>query len=164
MLLLATALWAPAAHAWIYPEHRDISDAALRDLDAERQTKLRDLWALARTGHGRFQLVAGREIGVTFFGYVGGDDRFLALTPTDSGLVAVPIALRSIEIDAPILEYRPFREFTSRQTFTLQLQLGVGVSIPEKVRVLIPPEYDVPGLSKSYFGYVRLGFDFRRYL
>ncbi len=48
-LVLASSLASRAA-AWIYPEHRDIANAALNQLPAETRAALDRLWAEARTG------------------------------------------------------------------------------------------------------------------
>ena len=39
------------AHAWIYPEHRDIAVLAVDKLDPERRALFDGLWREARTGH-----------------------------------------------------------------------------------------------------------------
>jgi hypothetical protein len=39
------------AHAWVYPEHRDISVLAVDTLDPARRAQFDELWALARTAH-----------------------------------------------------------------------------------------------------------------
>jgi hypothetical protein len=114
---------------------------------------------------GRWQLVAGREAGVTLFGYVGGEDSFLTSAGTGPGdrPILVPVSVKSLEIDFPILEHRPFRDFATRQAFTFLVQAGLGMSVPTHVDVLLP-DLPAPALNKSYFGYIRLSFDWRRYL
>ena len=42
---------AAPAHAWIYPEHRDIAVLAVEKLDPERRALFDRLWRDARTGH-----------------------------------------------------------------------------------------------------------------
>ena len=39
------------AHAWVYPEHRDIAVLAVDKLDPERKAMFDRLWREARTGH-----------------------------------------------------------------------------------------------------------------
>jgi hypothetical protein len=114
---------------------------------------------------GRWQLVAGREAGVTLFGYVSGQDPFLTFVGNgpDGRAILVPVSVRSLEIDFPLLEHRPFRDFATRQAFTFLLQAGAGISVPTRVDVLVPG-LPAPALKKSYFGYIRLSFDWRRYL
>jgi hypothetical protein len=112
---------------------------------------------------GRMQFCLGREVGATFYGYSGGEDRLFAVEESPGGAVLVPISLRSIDVEAPVLEIRPFRDFSTHQTTSLLFQLGVGADFPTKVTVLPPSEAAKPDLSPSYYGYVKLVFDWRRY-
>ncbi|MDH4069121.1 MAG: hypothetical protein OEV30_01730 [Ignavibacteria bacterium] len=41
----------PGAHAWVYPEHRDIAVLAIQELDPDRRAVLEQLWRTARTGY-----------------------------------------------------------------------------------------------------------------
>ena len=113
---------------------------------------------------GRVQFCLGREVGATFYGYSGGEDAFLALTITDTGTKKlVPVSLRSIDFDIPIVEIRPFRDFSEHQTSALLFQIGAGADVPQKVTVHYPPGTPTPDLKTSYYGYVRVFFDWRRY-
>ena len=112
---------------------------------------------------GRMQFCLGREVGATFYGYSGGEDKLFAVEESPGGAVLVPISLRSIDVEAPVLEIRPFRDFSTHQTTALLLQLGVGADFPTKVTVLPPSEAEKPDLSPSYYGYVKIVFDWRRY-
>jgi hypothetical protein len=113
------------------------------------------------TGLGRLQFVLGREVGATWFGYSGGEDQLLVLS--DAGNL-VPISLRSVELEFPFLELRPLRDFSATQRATLLIQLGWGMDIPTKVTALYPPGATAPNLKTTYFGYLKLAFDWRRYL
>jgi hypothetical protein len=113
------------------------------------------------TGLGRLQFCIGREVGATFFGYSGGEDQFLVAS--DAGGL-VPVSLRSIEMEFPFLELRPLRDFSATQRATLLLQLGWGMDIPTKVTALYPPGAAAPNLKTTYFGYLKVAFDWRRYL
>jgi hypothetical protein len=53
------------------------------------------------TSFGRFQMVAGREIGVTFYGYM--NERDGVVVPVTDYILTV-VALRSIPLNFPILE------------------------------------------------------------
>jgi hypothetical protein len=58
-LLMAVigVLWAAIplpAGAWIYPEHRDITAAALKDLSPSRRAIIDEMWSLARAGDERY--------------------------------------------------------------------------------------------------------------
>jgi hypothetical protein len=64
---------------------------------------------------GRFQFILGREVGVGIFGYGRRTDRFVV--PNDAGgpNPYTLIGLSSIQLDFPLLEYRPFRSFSLDQ-------------------------------------------------
>jgi hypothetical protein len=113
---------------------------------------------------GRVQFVAGREVAVNLFGYVGDKNAFLAVTgqTADGRPVYEPIAVKSIEWDFPVLEIRPFREYGARYTFATFLQLGAGFDTPIQAQSLIPG-VPPPTLKTRYFGYIRIFFDGRRY-
>lgn len=112
---------------------------------------------------GSLQFVAGREVGVDLFGYLGGKDVFLASTSTPGAPPAFePVAFRSIEWDFPILELRPLREYGTRYSFATLLQLGAGFDTPFDAESLVPRQ-PVPPLKTRYFGFLRIFFDGRRY-
>ncbi len=90
-------------------------------------------WA---TPIGRFQFVLGREIGVTFFG-LNGEDRLFVPSATPGGSTLV-VGYKSIFFDLPVLEYRPFRAFSSNQSATLMAQLFTGATIPYSANVVLP--------------------------
>lgn len=113
---------------------------------------------------GRVQFVLGREVGVTFFGYVNGEDLYLAPIPNGDAYDLYPVSVRSIDVDVPILEIRPFREFGHRQTTTLLLQLGVGADIPTSLRVWVDGAYHEVGGDPAWYGYLKVAFDWRSYL
>ncbi len=110
---------------------------------------------------GRFQFVVGREATATFYGYAGGADEFLALTPDLSKVYVV--SLRSIRLEIPVLEYRPFREFATTQATSLSFQFGFGWDFPTKVSVQVPSGVPPPAYRTVPFGFLRLQFDWRRY-
>lgn len=114
---------------------------------------------------GRMQFCLGREFGATFYGYSGGEDKFLAVgtSPEDGTTYLAPVALRSVDFDLPILEIRPFRDFGQNQSSAVFLQIGAGADVPTKVTVLAPSTKPEPDLAPSYYGYLKLQFDWRRY-
>ena len=114
------------------------------------------------TRFGAFQFMAGREVGVTLFGF-GEKDAFLAVFDTPEGRAVEPIAVKSIQWDFPLVEYRPFREYGSRYTFGTFLQLGIGFDRPISAVVVGQPDAPPPALSTRYFGFLRIFFDGRRY-
>jgi hypothetical protein len=116
-------------------------------------------WA---TRFGRFQLVLGREVGVTFYGRGSEDDSLLAPgMPPGSGPRV--IKFESTYYELPILEYRPYRAFDSKQSSELIVQLFGGVDIPHKDSVVYPPGATVVDMDRVYIVGVRLVFDWRRY-
>lgn len=116
-------------------------------------------WA---TRFGRFQLVLGREVGVTFYGIGSDEDNLLAPgVPASSGPRVVKF--ESTYYEFPILEYRPYRAFDSTQTSELIVQLFGGVDVPHNDSVVFPPGAPAADLDRVYIIGVRLVFDWRRY-
>jgi hypothetical protein len=116
-------------------------------------------WA---TRFGRFQLVLGREIGVTFHGLGSREETLLAPgVPPGSGPRVVEF--ESTYVEVPILEYRPYRSFDTTQSSALMLQLVGGVDIPNGGSVVYPPGAPRADLDRVYSVGVRLTFDWRRY-
>ena len=64
---------------------------------------------------GRFQFVLGREVGLSFY-RSRRDDPVLIQTPGVEPINATLVAIRSMQVELPILEYRPFRTFSLNQT------------------------------------------------
>ncbi|HEX8750132.1 MAG TPA: hypothetical protein VF732_03385 [Nitrospira sp.] len=115
-------------------------------------------WA---TAIGRFQFVLGRELGVTFFGLSGKDRVFESgATPGSSAKV---VDYRSIFFDLPVLEYRPFRAFSSNQSATLLVQLFTGVNIPYATSVALPVGAPGVDLKPVWSVGLRLLVDWRYY-
>ncbi len=112
---------------------------------------------------GRFQFVLGREVGVCFYGTIQGPDAFLVPDErSETGNLSL-IRMRSTQLDFPILEYRPFRTFSRRQSASLVLQINAGVDIPGKVTMLEPVDIEPVKLRPIWMFGVRLGFDWRFY-
>jgi hypothetical protein len=114
------------------------------------------------TRFGAFQFMAGREVAVTLFGF-GEKDAFLGVFDTPEGRVLQPIAVKSLQWEFPLVEYRPFREYGSRFTFSTFLQLGFGLDQPLSAVVVGQPNTPSPSLQTRYFGFLRIFFDGRRY-
>jgi len=115
-------------------------------------------WA---TPFGRFQFVLGRELGATFYGY-GLDSRIL-MSPATPGTDARIVEVKSINFDVPILEYRPFRAFDTKQSSAVLAQLFVGADVPQRATVTWPPGAAGVKLDTIYSIGVRLIFDWRHY-
>jgi hypothetical protein len=113
------------------------------------------------TRFGRFQFVLGREIGFTWYGLQGDQD--LIAPPTPEAPNGMLVRFKSLYIDLPILEYRPFRSFSADQSSTLLFQLFAGIDRPFGVRVEEPVGAPAPELrSVKRFG-IRMFFDWRHY-
>ena len=113
---------------------------------------------------GRVQIVLGREVGASFFGYSGGEDQLFVATPGSGGGTLSVISLRSIRWDFPVVEVRPFRGFATTQAAAVLIQVGVAFDKPTKITVQAPSGAPAPDLRTSKSIYVRLAFDWRHYL
>ena len=83
-------------------------------------------WA---TRIGRFQFVLGRELGATFYGY-GLENTTLVPSATPGAEPRV-VDFKSIHFDLPILEYRPYRAFDTKQSSAVLIQLFAGADVPQ---------------------------------
>jgi len=115
------------------------------------------------TGIGRFQFILGREVGASFYGYLGDDDR--VLFPSGEGAQSnyTLIGLRTIKFDFPLLEYNPFRTFSLDQSTDLVVQFYGGLEIPTVVHKLLPADAPEVDLSTVWSIGVRMAFDWRYY-
>jgi hypothetical protein len=110
---------------------------------------------------GRFQFVLGRELGVTLYGLLGHDQ---LLAPSDPpGGLGRAVNFKSVYLDFPILEYRPYRSFSSNQSSTLLFQLFAGMDIPYDASVERPRGAPTPDLGVVWSLGLRLVFDWRYY-
>jgi hypothetical protein len=114
-------------------------------------------WA---TALGRFQIVLGREVGFTFYGLLGSDE-FVAPGDTPGSIHLVGV--RSTAIELPVLELRPYRQYSANQSSALLLQLFTGVDIPRGGQVVSPFGPPNVPLHDVWFVGVRLAFDWRYY-
>jgi len=115
-------------------------------------------WQLGlATPIGRLQFVLGRELGVNFYGF-GGDDRLIVPGP-DSEL----LEYSSTIFDVPVLEYRPYRSFSTNQSSTLLLQLTTGADVPHARKVVEPAGAAVPNVDAIWYVGLRFAFDWRYY-
>lgn len=115
-------------------------------------------WA---TGIGRFQFVLGRELGATFYGY--GFDNTTLMPGAAPGSDARVVDFKSINFDLPILEYRPYRAFDTKQSSAVLVQLFAGADVPQSSTVTWPPGAPGVKLQTVYSIGLRMIFDWRRY-
>jgi hypothetical protein len=113
---------------------------------------------------GRFQFILGREVGVSFFGYGSEEDKMLipisGVPPVQTPIVSV----RSIQLEFPVIEYRPFRTFSMNQSSSMVVQLFGGVDLPTKISVVAPVGSEEPSVRNNWFVGLRVAFDWRYYL
>jgi hypothetical protein len=112
---------------------------------------------------GRFQFVLGREVAVVLFGY-GAEDRVLVPAAGGANGETTMIGMSSIQLEFPLLEYRPFRFFSMDQSSSLSLQLFGAVDLPTRSHVLAPEAAQDPELQPLWQIGARLSFDWRHYL
>jgi hypothetical protein len=115
-------------------------------------------WA---TRIGRFQFVLGRELGATFYGY-GFENTTVAPGATPGADPRV-VDFKSIYFDLPILEYRPYRAFDTKQSSAVLIQLFAGADVPQSTTVTWPPGAPGVKLDTIYSIGLRMIFDWRRY-
>jgi hypothetical protein len=115
-------------------------------------------WA---TSIGRFQFVLGRELGATFYGY--GLENTMAVPGATPGAEPRVVDFKSIHFDLPVLEYRPYRAFDTKQSSAVLFQLFVGADVPQSSNVTWPPGAPGVSLETMYTVGLRVIFDWRRY-
>ena len=115
-------------------------------------------WA---TGIGRFQFVLGRELGATFYGRQGQDTLLAPGAPPASAPLLV--GYKSIFLDFPLLEYRPYRAFDVSQASAVLVQLFYGLDIPSGGGVILPGGMAPVSLHRESSIGLRVVFDWRRY-
>jgi hypothetical protein len=113
------------------------------------------------TRFGRFQFVLGRELGITFYGLITNDS--LVVPATAAGGLPTVVDFKSTYYELPIVEYRPYRAFDSRQSSAVIVQLYAGADVPRGVHVVSPIGAPAPSLKTVYSLGLRLILDWRHY-
>ncbi len=103
----------------------------------------------------------GRELGATFYGY--GFENTMVVPGATPGAEPRVVDFKSIHFDLPILEYRPYRAFDTRQSSAVLIQLFVGADVPQSSKVTWPPGAPAAKLETIYSIGLRMIFDWRRY-
>jgi hypothetical protein len=112
---------------------------------------------------GYFQFVLGREVGLSF--YHNSSEHPIAIpTPGVPPANATLVALSSLQVDFPILEWRLFRTFSLTQSSALKIQPYVGFDTPTKTSAVSPVGAPTPHLHTIVSGGMRLVFDWRHYV
>lgn len=112
---------------------------------------------------GRLQFVLGREVGLHFYGYSSNPLRIrMSNTSVSNKTISDAVELRSIQVEAPVLEWRPFRVFSIDQSTTMVVQFYVTSEIPLYWRSTSTPaiSYQLPSI---WGGGIRATFDWRYY-
>ena len=112
---------------------------------------------------GRFQVVLGREVGISFY-HNGSDNPLVIPMPNLPPSSATRLTLNSMQFEFPILEWRLFRRFSLNQSSGLMIQPYVGFDKPTGSSVVSPPGAPSPQLHTITTGGVRVVFDWRHYL
>jgi hypothetical protein len=115
-------------------------------------------WA---TPIGRFQFVLGRELGVTFYGHLGQDE--LIAPSTQPGSQGRIVRFKSTSFELPILEYRPYRAFSTNQSSSVMVQLFAGADVPHGTATVLPSGAPAPAMRTVWFVGMRMMFDWRYY-
>jgi hypothetical protein len=107
--------------------------------------------------------VLGREVGLSFY-HNGADHPIPIPTPGVPPVNATLVALNSLQVDFPILEWRLFRTFSLNQSSGLMIQPYVGFDEPTKTSVVSPTGAPTPHLNTIVSAGIRLVFDWRHYV
>ena len=115
-------------------------------------------WA---TPIGRFQIVVGRELGIVMYGRSQHDQ--LIVPRSDPGGQARIVDFRTISYDIPLVEYRPYRAFSSNQSSSVVFQLFTSADVPRSASTVFPTGAPTPDLRTVWSIGLRLVFDWRYY-
>ena len=111
------------------------------------------------TSFGRFQFILGREVGVSLYG--GGTNQDAIIVPT--GDITNFLTYKSVQLDFPVLEYRPFRTFSLDQSSSLCFKLSFGVDLPYDEEIILPEGGVLPELKAVWNIGLTMEFDWRYY-
>lgn len=120
---------------------------------------------------GRFQFVLGREACISFYGSGRGPDPYIVTIREGDALGSALdeqgyFSMYTTRLEFPVVEYRPFRTYSTRQTGSLKFQLLAGFDIPgERTTIFVPDDYTggLPETQTVWFAGIRLVFDYRYY-
>jgi hypothetical protein len=104
--------------------------------------------------------MAGREIGITLWGYTGHVNQFIQ-TPTANPDTWRLVEYKSIELDFPVFEYIPPRVFATTLSLAAEFQLGFNVEFPQGGAYVADGQPF--GLGPSWNVYLRFRLDARKY-
>ena len=116
---------------------------------------------------GTFQLIAGREIQATLFGYLG--DTLVPLyiaaigTAADGTTQFGVVLEKSVAIDFPVIDWTPFRETATQLAFAGHMQLGFGIELPLHTEVLFPANAPAVSPPVVWSVFLRLPIEIRHF-
>jgi len=117
---------------------------------------------------GTFQLVVGREVQATLFGYLGDTLRplYIAAIGTNAdGTTQFGVVLeKSVAIDFPVIEWTPFRETATQLAFASNLQLGFGIELPLQTQVLFPANAPAVSPPIVWTAFLRIPIEIRYFV
>jgi hypothetical protein len=121
-----------------------------------------------QTDLGTFQIVLGREVQATLFGYLGDANVPLYVAPIatrpDGTKEWGVVAGKSIGLVFPVVEWTPFRAFATQLAFTVNVQLGFGVELPLETHVVFPADRAAPSVPAVWTIFLRGQFDGRYFI
>jgi hypothetical protein len=104
--------------------------------------------------------MAGREVGLTLWGYTGHTSQFIE-TPTSDPASWRVVNYKSLEWDFPVFEFVPPRVFANTLSLAAEFQLGFSVEFPQNATYLAT---GAPfSLGPSWNIYLRFRLDARKY-
>ena len=112
---------------------------------------------------GRFQFVLGREVGFSWH-RLNTNNAMALPTPGVPPVNQTLVAVRSLQVEFPFLEYRPFRSFSRDQASSILFQFFGGFDTPTGSSVVSPAGAPMPQLHTIAVGGVRFAFDWRHYV
>ncbi len=112
------------------------------------------------TSFGRFQFILGREVGVSLYGSGADKDAIIVQNNDGSSL----LTYKSVQLDFPVVEYRPFRTFSLDQSSSLRIMFSFGVDFPYDAQVVLPNGGTLPELKPVWNIGLTAEFDWRYYL
>jgi hypothetical protein len=110
------------------------------------------------TGIGSFQFMAGREIGLTLWGFTGHTNQFIQTPVPDPPRI---VNYDSLEWDFPVFEYTPPRVFATSLALAAVFQLGFSVEFTNNSALKATGEPF--SLGPSWLIYLRFRLDARKY-
>jgi hypothetical protein len=119
------------------------------------------------TPAGSFQVVVGREVQATLYGFMGSKGTPLLVVPVtlqDGSTGLGVLSYQSVNLTFPVVEWTPFRSFATRLAFAVKLQLGLGVELPSSVRPLYPAGASLPPTPPTWSVFLRGSFDGRYFI